>query len=104
MIKRKKYEEIILFLIVVAFLCVFCGKYLVNRFLCFVCFVSCNFCSHWQVHMDLLNIGMVAGNGQLLPVSRHLQDINMLQWVLVSLTLCLFYLTIYFVSTNIDNF
>ena len=35
--------------------------------------------SHLPVPMDLLNTGMAVGNGQLLLVSRHLQDINMQQ-------------------------
>ncbi|XP_028054642.1 uncharacterized protein LOC114258839 isoform X4 [Camellia sinensis] len=39
--------------------------------------------SHWQVHMDLRNIEMVGGNGQLLLVSHHLLDINMLQFLLM---------------------
>ncbi|KAM7496998.1 hypothetical protein LguiA_021412 [Lonicera macranthoides] len=33
--------------------------------------------NHWQVHMDLPNIEMDVGNGQLLLASHHLLDINM---------------------------
>lgn len=36
-----------------------------------------DFCSHWPVHMDLLNIEMVGGNGQLLLVFHPLLDTNM---------------------------
>ncbi|KAF5955314.1 hypothetical protein HYC85_008170 [Camellia sinensis] len=35
------------------------------------------FFSHWPVHMDLQNIEIVGGNGQLLLVSHYLLDINM---------------------------
>uniref|UniRef100_A0A7C9EIG7 Uncharacterized protein n=2 Tax=Opuntia streptacantha TaxID=393608 RepID=A0A7C9EIG7_OPUST len=38
---------------------------------------------HWLVRMDLRSIEMVVGNGQLLPVFHHLQDINMLQFLLM---------------------
>jgi len=36
--------------------------------------------SHLLVHMDLLSIEMVVGNGQLHLVSHHLQDISMQRW------------------------
>ncbi|CAL5393537.1 unnamed protein product [Camellia sinensis] len=45
----------------------------------FFCFVEGGMLivCHWPVHMDLQNIEMVCGNGQLLLVSHHLLDINM---------------------------
>ncbi|KAL7262588.1 hypothetical protein ACSBR1_000867 [Camellia fascicularis] len=51
----------------------------VHVLMAFFCFVEGGMLTvyHWPVHMDLQNIKIVGGNGQLLLVSHYLLDINM---------------------------